>query len=545
MMFGVGQIFTVAGFSMEPLLRNGDRVRLTPARRSALRIGDLVAFRREDGMPVVHRVIQVTPELVTQGDNNSQPDPPCPAETPFALVSGVERGNRFTVLPGGDAGWKMFRKNQLARRRKEQLLQFAQTVCRLSPWKIREAKLNPVDFGGRTVYYWEQRAVGTYWENGWHWLWPSAAFFIKRPHRPYHTVFFRLIGAFVAGQAAEFFRSLSPTEQETGCETARRLGLSPLLYHGISGELSPFRKSQFQTDYYAQVAWEMRYAATLEELKKKLTGLQMPFCCLKGAFFAYQVYPSPAVRFRRDLDILVRREDAERIWSGLISDGWIPVEDDLRRGRPLFYRQHLPTLCRMGTPGVELHWHIFKDVTLDPAPIWQYARPTGCGTEYDLVPELHYLLSAYNMYYDHWEFAIRSLLDMALLQKKFRLTRTLIENLNHALKLDIDLGLPYAVFPEIFPEEMRIFNSKPDPAVTAAIRKLSVQEQSGQVRMWLPDAADTLPFPTAGKSYFGYFFHRSEQKRDRQLYRTCRFLEKKLPRLKELRQEARKSHQIS
>ncbi len=72
---------TVRGGSMAPLLADGDRVELAPARWPLP--GDVVAFQAVDGRLVVHRLLGYRwwaggLACVTQGDASPDPDPPVP-----------------------------------------------------------------------------------------------------------------------------------------------------------------------------------------------------------------------------------------------------------------------------------------------------------------------------------------------------------------------------------------------------------------------------------------------------------------------------------
>ena len=71
----------VRGGSMAPLLADGDRVELAPARWPLP--GDLVAFEAGEGRLVVHRLLGYRwtaggLACVTQGDASPAPDPPVP-----------------------------------------------------------------------------------------------------------------------------------------------------------------------------------------------------------------------------------------------------------------------------------------------------------------------------------------------------------------------------------------------------------------------------------------------------------------------------------
>jgi hypothetical protein len=98
------------GGSMLGTLRSGDQVVIEPVPLTAIRPGDVVAFRpttADDGkIPIVHRVVAIRPAgLLTQGDNNAQADEELvTADRLLGRVTYVERGGRRRLVRGGRAG---------------------------------------------------------------------------------------------------------------------------------------------------------------------------------------------------------------------------------------------------------------------------------------------------------------------------------------------------------------------------------------------------------------------------------------------------------
>jgi len=537
-------VFTVVGFSMEPLLRNGDRVRLTPVDRNEIIPGDIIAFTNQAKNLVVHRVTAVTPGLVTQGDNNFNPDPPLSADVLPSRLAEVTRGGTSFVPEQGAAGLRVFHRQQARVKLRRWRTRCGRLVCRLLPYKVREDQLNAVPFGASTVYYWRERAIGTVWQGEWRWLWWPATFFIRRPHPCRSFPLAELLGAIAAGRGAELRNRWRPEQLQRACETGRRFGFAPFLYHALFDVLPSPLKEQFQLEYYARRAEEMHRRTTMTMVADRLSAQGIPFIWLKGGFLAYHVYPAACTRMMRDLDFLVRREDAEKAFALFVADGWIPRARDLRRQRSLFYRHHLPALDRVGFPELELHWHIFKDISTDSEKLWDYAQPTGAGSEYRFCPEMHALLSVYNSYVDAWERGLRSMLDLALLQKKFPLDRDLLQRLNADFKLNLDLGLNAAAFPEFFPEENRRFPSSAAPDVLAAIRSLAASDLNNRVVSPLGredgggwwDGFRTRLLGKIHPKWHKYLVRNRRERYARQL------LTKKLPRFQALRIEARNSH---
>ena len=94
---------TVRGTCMAPLLADGDRVEVAPAR--VYWPGDLLAFQAADGRLLVHRLLGYRPHAgriacVTRGDACPHPDAPVPLDRLLGRVTAVEgRGGGGLVSP--------------------------------------------------------------------------------------------------------------------------------------------------------------------------------------------------------------------------------------------------------------------------------------------------------------------------------------------------------------------------------------------------------------------------------------------------------------
>ena len=88
------------GFSMFPLLRPGDQVRLIPPEPGFLRIGQIVVFQRAERL-VIHRIVEMDGSpgrLVTMGDASLSKDQSRSFEQILALASMRRRGSRVAPL---------------------------------------------------------------------------------------------------------------------------------------------------------------------------------------------------------------------------------------------------------------------------------------------------------------------------------------------------------------------------------------------------------------------------------------------------------------
>ena len=530
----------VAGFSMLPLLRSGDRVFMQPAERNEIAPGDIVVFSR-GGKQIVHRVIRTGEKIQTQGDGNPRPDDPLEPEAELFLCSSFERDGVVTPLTRGDAGLAEFRRNQSACRQRERRLKAARTLCRLLPFKLHAENLKQTSFGDLKIFYRKNRPVAYEKDGRWRWNTPLDACFIKPAPRQtllekeqlemrFASTLFGLLREMVFGDPRKYFSSLPGGVRNELCSRGRLQGLSPLFYYTLTDALPPEWFPVFKLDFHTQSQHAFRYHEALNRLQEEFRALGTPFIPLKGSSLAGEVYPHPALRLWRDIDLLFRRAEVEKVYSALLQQGWEPE----RQRHPFFKRHHLPTLTRKGFPALELHWHILKNRTFfDPETLWTPACSTPERSDAllrRLTPEAHYLLVLYNMFFDRWQFACRALLDLAYLQKKYPLDRERIAALNREWNLNLDLGLCYRLFPEMFPEEQRLFSSEAEIPERAfyAVRRLALIEYPEAIVPFL--AGNTgAPLPEIPKKHHGHGLFRRRRKKRSETEKLRELLTRLLP----------------
>lgn len=538
----------VAGFSMEPLLHSGDRVILRPVEHHAVVPGDLIVFS-QGGRRIVHRVIRTENGILTQGDANPMPDEPLEEGTPLWRCLSVERDGMQIPLQNGASGLEQFRHHQRLRKWRERVLKTARLFCRISPFKLRADALEQSVFGSLRVFYWRKRPVACEQDGEWRWMKPGYAFFIKRAHRrtlrekerkemEFDRILFRLLGEIAFGDPRKYFSALPAEMQDELCRKGRMQALSPIFYYSLTDRLPSNLFPVFKQDFYVQSQYDFFYSSALREAGQEFAECGAEFIPLKGSYFAYEVYPHPALRFRRDQDILFRRTEIERVFHHLEQKGWSAGE----KRHPFFKRLHLPTLIKTGRPALELHWHILKNRSFfDPEMLWDSSLAVE-GSEFrrNLPPEAHYLLTVYNLYFDRFQFACRSLLDLAFLQKAFPLDREKISDWNRKWKLNLDLGLCYRLFPDMFPEEQRLFPPQTEVSerVRLAVSRLSLMEYPEAVVPFLSRCGGPLPEVPAKRKKRGLF--RRSRTADRGKEHLLRLLSRDLPQVMELKQRYRR-----
>ena len=82
---------------------------------------------------------------------------------------------------------------------------------------------------------------------------------------------------------------------------------------------------------------------------------------LKGSALAWTVWPEPALREMRDIDVLVAQDDAPRAYGILLAAGWSgPALDNVQAARFAAHETHFPPLTSPDGVICELHaraWH--------------------------------------------------------------------------------------------------------------------------------------------------------------------------------------------
>jgi Uncharacterised nucleotidyltransferase len=148
---------------------------------------------------------------------------------------------------------------------------------------------------------------------------------------------------------------------------ARQHRLRPLLYWQLSNcpPSAPLPKpveDELAADFRLHTLRSLELRAAIIRIQRCLRERGIEAAFLKGAFLAFQVYPHPALRPLRDLDVLVPRERSLAAFDALMNAGF--ARYDVRSGDPAaatLYCKHLPPLIsQSGSVLVELHTRLFE-----------------------------------------------------------------------------------------------------------------------------------------------------------------------------------------
>lgn len=176
-----------------------------------------------------------------------------------------------------------------------------------------------------------------------------------------------------------FPQDLSVEEWQSLVQFAELRAAGPLLYDRLrtSGSLDQIpaaTAAALKQEYLKNAARNLGARAQLEELLTALTVREIPAILLKGAYFNFSIYRSPALRRMSDLDLLLRQADlpaAAAVMQGL---GYVMEKAEWENPG-----HHLTPFVRPGAPfPVEVHWELTSPNRADSIPaarVWQTAQP--------------------------------------------------------------------------------------------------------------------------------------------------------------------------
>lgn len=116
----------------------------------------------------------------------------------------------------------------------------------------------------------------------------------------------------------------------------------------------PWAKS-LMTSHIQGLSW-FRTIAQISHLDRLFRGAETQYILLKGPALGWQVYPHPSIRESIDIDILIGKEDVDKMTAILCDNGYTIRFNSKEASDQVFHHQVFFPGPKTGTKTVELHW---------------------------------------------------------------------------------------------------------------------------------------------------------------------------------------------
>ncbi|RMG05065.1 MAG: hypothetical protein D6726_02090 [Nitrospirae bacterium] len=314
---------------------------------------------------------------------------------------------------------------------------------------------------------------------------------------------------------------IEPGHKEWIFETAKAHSLFALVFSQIErfkNELNGGFYTAFTSSYKRAFLTSAVVSALQEKTEKEilstLESSGIPAVVIKGNSLAKRIYGDPNSRTSTDIDILIKREDAERAEDALLSLGLEPEED-----MPLRYclsRIHHATYHHPETKqGVEIHWSFGIPYLFDlgSEDIWREVKRDAEGLS--LSDEMTLLMLLIH-HHSHSFRELRILTDIlwVLHRLKNRSTGYRIEKLIEKAGLrkvyGLTIGQIQDVWPQVREDEklnalFRISENMELPGVIKGYFTIRLEGQKGGVHLYRDKFIARFLLKNMGRTLTSFF----------------------------------------
>lgn len=234
---------------------------------------------------------------------------------------------------------------------------------------------------------------------------------------------YSIVGAWCRGETPGW-QMLDNEEWDSLVAQARAHAVSGLLYRIMPDNAPAAVCKSLQHDYQSQMAGNMLYTQHLAQIVTALRNAGVRFAVVKGAALLATVYPDPAIRAMKDVDLLVHLEDVNILKPVMAYLGWQEEDEDIAGGQfGERYRAETSFTRQEGTLLLRVEAHLDVPGFYPPSRrgIWnKVTMVTGAGIGempvLTLPTHLSYLCAHY--YYHHCGSGLKWLVDVAVLASR-------------------------------------------------------------------------------------------------------------------------------
>ncbi len=146
-----------------------------------------------------------------------------------------------------------------------------------------------------------------------------------------------------------------------------RHGVYPVVYKNLVKIQNVNQEvlSLLEKRYKQNVMNSLKLTAELVRIMRTLEERKIHVISLKGPALGLSLYGDISLRVSRDLDILVDREDVEKVEAILLSQGYhknhLDIELTPKQKKTMYYREHHFSYANDNNICVELHWQYYYE----------------------------------------------------------------------------------------------------------------------------------------------------------------------------------------
>jgi hypothetical protein len=249
-----------------------------------------------------------------------------------------------------------------------------------------------------------------------------------------------------------------------------------------------------------EVRWE------IDCIRRAITGTDVPLVLLKGAAYLAADLPSARGRLFADIDLMVPKEDVERVEGALFAAGWICDERDPYNQR--YYREwmhEIPPLRHVQrNTYIDLHHTITPPTSrfaVDGARLLNQVVAVDQGNKIFVLAPVDMVLHSTVHLFTEGEFSagLRDLLDLKDLLEHFSRESDFWKNL---FDRSDALGLQIPLFHALF-HIQRLFGFAPPAEWADKVRKLAPAAPARLVMGWLLGLALRPDHPSCDTRWTG------------------------------------------
>lgn len=244
------------------------------------------------------------------------------------------------------------------------------------------------------------------------------------------------------------FTTLNEGEKDDVCNYAAEMNIGNIMYYYHRDDLSEHWMDVFSREFRASSARELHRSHELSELLKAFGKMNVNVALLKGNDVAYRAYPHPGLRMMGDIDVLVKKSDAEDAYNFLLEKGYRQVHE-----KPHLF--HMPGLSSKRGTYIELHYHIMHDQSkVTEEIIWENSYESKLFGEkvIFLSPEFTLLHTIQHALRDKLVCGLKVILDSAYLIKSLQPDHNKILNIYERTGMYDHYRIFMNIFPGFFPD---------------------------------------------------------------------------------------------